>query len=222
MTQAMTWSTILSFLAVALLAYVTPGPDWFVVMRHASRERRSGYAAALGVQSGLVVHMTAAALGVAAILLASAEAFTVLKLVGAAYLVYLGVQSLVRAGRSSAAAGADPAHPVAPAWAIYRQAFLANVLNPKAALFFVAVLPQFLDTSRSVAPQVFLLGGLDIVLGLVWWALFTNVVGRVKRALGRDRTSRIVDRVAGVALIGLGGALAFVHPPHALASATSP
>ena len=214
----MTTAAIAGFLGVALLAYVTPGPDWFVVTRHASRQRRDGHVAALGVQSGLAVHMTAAAIGVSAVLLASGKAFTALKLVGAAYLMYLGVRSLMRAGRnreSHAERAEDAAGaPRASSWVVYRQSMLANVLNPKAALFFVAILPQFLDASRALGPQILLLGTLDIVLGLVWWSLFVGGIGRVRNVLGRDRSNVILDRVAGAGLIGLGGALAFASPPR--------
>ena len=212
----MTFTAVAAFLGVALLAYVTPGPDWFVVARHAGTRRRSGYIAALGVQSGLVIHMTAAALGVAAVLLASAEAFTALKLIGAAYLIYLGVQSLVRVMRHRDGPAAElSADSPTPLGTVYRQSMLANVLNPKAALFFVAVLPQFLDASSTLAPQVLLLGTLDILLGIAWWFLFVNGISRVKKVLGRTRSSVVLDGVSGVALLGLGGTLAFASPPRA-------
>ncbi|MDF9714665.1 LysE family translocator [Nocardioides sp. ChNu-153] len=204
--------TIGAFLLVATVAYVTPGPDWFVVMRHAATSRRAGLVAALGVQSGLVVHMTAAAVGVAAVLLASAEAFLVLKLVGAAYLVFLGARALRDSFRhrlAEAQADGGPT-PATSSLAVWRQSFVANVLNPKAALFFVAVLPQFLSTSSAVAPQVLLLGTLDVALGLVWWAVFVAGVQRLRSALGARRSRLVVDRVSGVALIGLGGLLATV------------
>lgn len=200
--------TLTGFAAVALLAYVTPGPDWFVVMRHAAAGRRHGVAAALGVQSGLVVHMTAAALGVAALVLASAEAFTVLKLAGAAYLVLLGVQALRHARRPVPDEAEE--HPPARAGtiAVYRSSLVANVLNPKAALFFVAILPQFVDGAAPVAPQALLLGAVDIALGLVWWAVFVRAILHVRRLLGARRSAVALDRVSGTALIGLGGALA--------------
>lgn len=200
--------TLLTFTAVAAIAYVTPGPDWFVVMRHATTSRRAGWVAAIGVQSGLVVHMTAAAVGVAAVLLASAEAFTVLKLVGAAYLVYLGARALRDSFHhrpDESDAEGEPAVPLARVW---HQSFTANVLNPKAALFFVAVLPQFVSPGTAVAPQVLLLGLVDIALGLAWWAVFVVGVRGVRAALGGRRSRVLVDRVAGTALISLGGLLA--------------
>lgn len=87
----MTAATFAAFVAICMVAYVIPGPDWMVVLRQSAHNRRAGFVAALGVQSGLCVHMAAAAIGVSALVLSSATAFTVLKLVGAAYLVYLGL-----------------------------------------------------------------------------------------------------------------------------------
>lgn len=207
----MTLGIVLAFLAVAALAYVTPGPDWFVVMRHATTSRRDGWLAAVGVQCGLLVHLAAAAVGVAALLLASAQAFTVLKLAGAAYLVWLGLRALRDSFRYAGATddglpGEGAARP-APG-SVLRQAFVANVLNPKAALFFVAVLPQFVTPGGSVAGQVVVLGLLDVVLGLAWWAVFVLGVRAVRELLGARRSRLVVDRVAGTALVGLGGVLA--------------
>lgn len=204
---------LLGFSLIAVLAYVVPGPDWFVVLARASRSRREGLLAALGVQTGLVVHMLAAAAGISALLLASAEAFTVVKLAGACYLVVLGLRSLFSAHRTwrrrersdQAAAGTGTGQAGVGVWA---QAFTANVLNPKAALFFVAVLPQFLSPSAPVVPQILLLGVLDIAIGGLWWVLFVLTTARFSRLLARRRARIAVDTVSGLALTGLGGALA--------------
>jgi threonine/homoserine/homoserine lactone efflux protein len=208
--------TVARFLGIALLAYVTPGPDWFVVMGHAAVSRRRGVVAALGVLSGLVVHMTAAAIGVAALLLASAEAFTALKLIGAAYLIFLGAKALIRARRLSHAGLETPknSEPPKPLRAVYRSSLLANVMNPKAALFFIAVLPQFVDSAAAVAPQVFFLGVLDIGLGLAWWAVFIVAITQVKHLLGMRRSRVVLDRVSGISLLGLGGVLTFTSRPQ--------
>ncbi|OZC78392.1 LysE family translocator [Rhodococcus sp. 114MFTsu3.1] len=196
------------FAIAAALAYVIPGPDWFVVLRHSSRSRADGLRAALGVQSGLMVHLTVAALGLSAVLLASAQAFTVVKLLGAAYLVYLGVQSLRDAVRGRPAP--DTTDRSGRIWA---QAFLANVLNPKAALFFVAVLPQFIDPAAGVTLQIVVLGVLDIALGALWWLLFVVITVHLQGLLRRRRARMAIDGTAGVALCGLGGALAFTSRP---------
>lgn len=201
--------TVLAFCAIALLAYVTPGPDWFVVMGHAVRSRRAGWVAAIGVQCGLLVHMTAAAIGVAAIVLASATAFTVLKLVGAAYLVYLGVRALLNSRSRPGSAVTDPDESAdVRMFGVWRQSFVANVLNPKAALFFVAVLPQFVSSGGAVTLQILGLGVIDVALGVVWWALFVVGVHRLRTLMGGRRARVLTDRISGTALIGLGGGLA--------------
>lgn len=211
---------LLAFSLVAVLAYVVPGPDWFVVLGRASRSRREGLLGALGVQCGLVVHMVAAAAGVSALLLASAEAFTVVKLAGACYLVVLGLRSLRSAhGTWRRREQPDPA-PAETAngrggFGVWAQAFTANLLNPKAALFFVAVLPQFLSPSAPVAPQILLLGVLDIAIGCLWWALFVLTTARFSRFLARRRARIAVDTVSGLALTGLGGALALTSRSRA-------
>lgn len=216
----MSYELILAFLGVAVLAYVTPGPDWFVVMRYTDDRKSSGALAALGVQSGLAVHMTAAALGVTAILLVSSTAFTVLKLAGAGYLIFLGVQSLRHALKKNKNQSTidEPASEVQPSvgkFGIYWRSLIANVLNPKAALFFAAILPQFVDPQRSLVQQVLVLGVLDIALGILWWGLFVVVISRVRHLLGAVRSRKIIDGASGGALIALGAGLAFMRSPHA-------
>jgi threonine/homoserine/homoserine lactone efflux protein len=150
------------FAAAALLLLLTPGPAvLYIVARSLEQGRRAGLVSALGVHLGTLVHVAAA--GLSAILAASATAFSVVKYLGAAYLVYLGARSLLE--RRTAGNGADRPRPL-------RRAFLdgvvVNVLNPKTALFFLAFLPQFVNVSRdSVGAQVLALGVLFVLLGLV-------------------------------------------------------
>lgn len=205
-------SSLLGFLAVALLAYVSPGPDWFVVLRSAARARRDGLLSSLGIVSGLAVHTIAAGIGVSALLLASAEAFTIVKLAGALYLGFLGIRALQSAYRTwkhpQEAAEGSPERDEASAGRVWASAFAVNVLNPKAALFFIAVLPQFVTESAPVLPQILLLGGADILLGCVFWLAFTLTVARFRALLQRRRARIALDAASGTALIGLGGALA--------------
>jgi len=197
------------FTGVVMTAYVIPGPDWAVVLRHSARDRRTGFVAMLGVQAGLCVHLTAAALGVSTLITHSPVAFTALKVVGAAYLVYLGATALWRSCRCPEA---DPTEDDSTAFSskgrIFRQAFTANVLNPKAALFFVSVLPQFLSADAPAGPQVLLLGGLDIALGLLWWTAFVLLTSRLSKFMRRSGPRKALDRVTGGALVGLGVTLA--------------
>jgi threonine/homoserine/homoserine lactone efflux protein len=198
---------LLGFAGVVMVAYVVPGPDWMVVLRAAARGRRFGFLAAAGVQCGLCVHLAAAALGVSTALLHSPVAFMILKLVGAAYLVFLGAQALWQSWRRGGQAVEEPrTEPAAEtrAWRLFRQAFLSNVLNPKAALFFVSVLPQFLDPAGPAATQVLVLGTLDIALGVLWWALFVLLTARLSGLVRRSGPRKALDRVTGTALVGLG------------------
>jgi threonine/homoserine/homoserine lactone efflux protein len=202
---------VLGFMTAAAIALAIPGPDWFIVLRSAARSRRSGMWSALGLLCGLTVHLLAAGMGVSAILVASAEIFLVVKIAGALCLGYLGVRALLSAVRR----WRRPEHPVVaepeerhgPAGASWASAFAANVLNPKAALFFVAVLPQFLERSSPVLPQLLVLGALGLVLSAAWWTAFVLAVSHFRAILRRRRALIAIDATSGVALVGIGGAL---------------
>jgi threonine/homoserine/homoserine lactone efflux protein len=168
------------FVASGLLLNIMPGPDSLLVMtRSATQGWRAGSAAALGIGTGTFVHIFAAALGLSAILATSAAAFTVVKLLGAAYILYLAVgMLLIKRGNER---GAGVAAPLAiaplPLRRIYAQGILTNVLNPKVALFFLAFVPQFIDANAPHKALAFLiLGAIFNINGMLWChalALFT-------------------------------------------------
>ncbi len=203
------------FVVSGLLLNVTPGADTlYIVSRSAASGAKAGAVAALGIAAGCVVHMFAAALGLSAILAASATAFLVVKLAGAAYLVYLGV-SMFRSGVPRATALSPPAAPPAPPAAvplprIFAQGVLTNVLNPKVALFFLAFLPQFIDSGTPDKITAFLFLGLVFnVNGTLWNLLVARVAataGRRVRMTGR--WAGWIHRVVGGAFIALGVKLA--------------
>lgn len=205
----MSTTLLLGFLLTVVIAHAVPGPDFALILRHATRGGGYGRAAAFGVLCGLCVHVTAAALGLSALLARSATVFTVVKLVGAAFLVYLGVQALLasRKARRPAELEASPPGETAAASGGRRKAFVqgfvGNVLNPKAALFFLSLLPQFVERSSPVVPQVLLLGLITVVSALAWWMLFVALVDRIRGLLARDVVRRTLDRVTGVVFIGL-------------------
>lgn len=209
---------LLTFLGVCLLAYITPGPDWFVIMRFTALRRWTGFISALGVQAGLALHVIVASLGVTAVVLAGPAAFTVLKFAGAGYLIFLGGQSLVRAHRDGRKdtrqqrqeADETETGPLGVLW----KSFLANALNPQAAIFFVAVLPQFINPTESLLLQITVLGALDIGLGLLWWVAYIYGIALIRRFLGAQRSQRILNTVAGLALITLGIVLTFLDPAN--------
>ena len=160
---------LLLFIVSGWLLNVTPGPDMlYIIGRSTAQGLRAGIVAALGVGAGIFVHIAATALGLSAILAASAEAFTLIKLIGAAYLVYVGI-SLLRS--SSTPFDSVAATRLAPARlrSVFMQGFLTNVLNPKVALFFLAFLPQFVESDAANKPLAFLfLGLLFNVNGTLW------------------------------------------------------
>ncbi|WP_028938410.1 LysE family translocator [Pseudonocardia spinosispora] len=194
------------FLTVVLLAYLVPGPDFAVVLRASGRGMWAGRVAALGAQTGLCVHMLAAILGISAVLAHSAEAFTVVKLLGAAYLCYLGVRALL-ASRGGASTTVAPAADTSLAGHFVR-GLLSNVLNPKAALFFLSLVPQFVDHNAPVTPQILLLGTLDVVVGVAYWLIFVQFAGTLTALITRDRVRRMLDRVTGGVFVALGVGLA--------------
>ncbi|KAA2252708.1 LysE family translocator [Solihabitans fulvus] len=192
-----------AFLLVVGVMFVVPGPDFALVLRHAGYGGAVRWAVGGGIVSGLCVHATAAALGISALLAASAEAFTVVKVLGAAYLVYLGVAALLAARRSGAAPTVAELAPCGRASA-YRRGLLCNVLNPKAVLTFTSLLPQFMPDGRHPLAQTALMSGVVVGVGLAYWTVVLVAIGALARVLSRARVRRVIDRVAGGSLIVLG------------------
>src|SRR5436309_4435676 len=199
-------SAYLVFVATALTLLLIPGPAvMYVVGQTIGGGRRAGVASVLGIHMGTLVHVTAAAVGISSLLVASATAFSIVKYAGAAYLIVLGIRRLFgkdAAGRGGARGPSDLSRH-------YRQGVVVNVLNPKTALFFLALLPQFIDPRAPVAPQVVALGLTFVGLGLVTdstWALVAGATAeRVRRS---DRFPRIERWISGSVFVGLGVAAA--------------
>jgi RhtB (resistance to homoserine/threonine) family protein len=198
---------LLPVLVVAAVVVVTPGVDMALVTRNALLHgRQSALATALGINLGIAFWSVAAALGLAAVVAASAAAFTAIKLAGAAYLIYLGVQALRSSGAHAAErlpAAGGPVRRVG-----FRQGVVSNLLNPKIAVFFTSLLPQFVGTDGSTAARLLLLGALFNVMGIVWLSAYALAVTRARALFGRPRVRRAIERASGVVLIGLGVRLA--------------
>jgi threonine/homoserine/homoserine lactone efflux protein len=201
------------FVLAALVLLLTPGPAvLYIVARSIDQGRRAGLVSMLGVHTGTLVHIVAAAAGLSALLAASATAFSAVKYLGAAYLVYLGVRRILE---RTPAVGDGPAHERR-----LRRAFLdgvvVNVLNPKTALFFLAFLPQFVDVSRGhVGTQILVLGGIFVALGLITDGGFALTAGTAAQWLrGHPRFLASERWISGGMYIGLGvaAALASGHP----------
>ena len=199
---------LLPFLALSVLLIVIPGPDTAVVTKNALLGgHRSGMLAAVGVSLGLTVWTFAAALGIAALLKASAVAFLVLKLAGAAYLVWIGIQML------RARNVLDDLERIRPHGAVkaLRQGLLSDLGNPKIAVFFTSFLPQFVHSGGSVFVPLLTLGGIFAVLTLGWLAAYALLIGRASALLRRSRVRMALDRFTGLVLVGFGIRLAFEH-----------
>jgi len=196
-----------AFVGVATLVIVTPGPDTALTVRNALLGGRScGAATALGVVIGLTVWTLAASAGIAALLVASEPAFVALKLAGAAYLVYLGVQSLWHAVRGDAGdAGGVGGAPrrLTPAAAL-RQGILNDLGNPKIAVFFTTLLPQFAPSHGPAFATLLAFGLLFCAMTFAWLVLYSVVIARAGEALRRPRIRRTLDAIMGAALVALG------------------
>jgi threonine/homoserine/homoserine lactone efflux protein len=196
------------FIAAGLLLNITPGADLALIgARSAGHGFRSGAAAALGVGAGCFVHVAAAALGLSALIASSATAFTVLRWVGAAYLVWLGIGLLRSSGGAAAASTPSPA---TTTWRSLVQGFLTNALNPKVALFFLAFLPQFIDANAPNKALAFVaLGTVFAFNGTIVNVAFAALVARVRQAFnGPHSVGRWVSRGVGALFVALGVRLA--------------
>jgi threonine/homoserine/homoserine lactone efflux protein len=200
------------FVVSGLLLNITPGPDTlYIVGRSSTQGLKAGITAALGIAAGTVVHITAAAIGLSAILAASAAAFTVVKLLGAAYLVYVGI-SLIRSRGEFGAPNVMAAR--ARLRTIFVQGFWTNVLNPKVALFFVAFLPQFVDPNASSAVIAFLFLGLVFNLnGTLWNLLVAWCSAQLGQRVLHGRPVAVwFNRCVGALFVYLGVKLALSRP----------
>jgi threonine/homoserine/homoserine lactone efflux protein len=227
-----------AFVLVACLIVITPGPDMAMVTKNALEGgRRAALLTALGTVTGLLVWMAASAVGIVAVLRTSAVVFTVVKLCGAAYLLILGAQALLAARRSAAtrqtadgpathgpsadgpvmrgpATGAArrrlrgrrlPRLLTGPPW---RQGLLCNLLNPKIAVLFTSLIPQFVAPGQSAPLQAAILAGIFVAITLVWLTGYALAASAAQQVLRRSRVQRMMRAITGTALVGLGVRLA--------------
>jgi threonine/homoserine/homoserine lactone efflux protein len=189
-------SHVLAFMAISAVVICTPGPDTALIVRNTLfGGRANGVRTAAGIVSGISVWTLAASAGVAALVAASHPLFTAIRLAGAAYLVWLGVQSF--RGHSREASVHRPGSG-------YRQGLLSNLGNPKIAIFFTSLLPQFASGFAGLAG----FGMLFCAMGAAWLTGYALVVARARGVILRPRVRRAIDRVTGVALLGFGVRLA--------------
>jgi threonine/homoserine/homoserine lactone efflux protein len=205
---------LLAYLAVATLLAISPGPDtMFVLASSASGGPRNGVAATLGIASGSVIHASAAALGISALIAASPVAFEVLRVGGALYLAWIGAQAIFRLWRGLSERSDTTATTRVSTAVSYRRGFVTNVLNPKVAIFYVAFLPQFADVSLGHLPlQIFLLGCIHNAIGVVWLTGLAVASGRMTQALARSSRARAwLDGTAGAIYLVLAARIIFLE-----------
>ena len=204
---------MLVFIGVAAIVIVVPGPDTAVVTKNVLvHGRRTAFGTSLGVSAGLSVWTLAAAVGVASLLRASALAFTVLKLIGALYLVWLGLQALRAARHIESGARSPTANkPAMGALGGFRQGLLSDLANPKIGIFFTSLLPQFVDPGHSALLPFLLLGAVFVLMTVLWLSVYCLIAARAAETLQRPRVKAAMDRVTGVVLMALGLRLAIEH-----------
>ena len=210
---------LLPYLAVIVVLTITPGPDMLLVLRNGVRGgSEAAWATGLGCCAGIAVHAGLAVLGLSAILAASSEAFTAVKLAGAAYLVFLGVQALIGSRRAlaeaapaeaSGAAGGSGAAGRSGAAAsgegsAFRQGLLSNLLNPKIALLFLTLLPQFVADGEPRVATTALLAAIFLGGAVLWWRAFSLAIRPLGRVLSRPRVVAWFERGTGALLVAIG------------------
>lgn len=202
---------LLLYIPLTALLVMLPGPDFALITRISLSEGRdSGQAAACGVALGIMVHTTAAMLGISALIARSVTLFTLLRYAGAAYLCWMGIHAL-RAGRAVTDAvvrhgGREDGQPPVPGLRrrAFRQGFLTNALNPKAVVFFLTMLPQFLDPHAALWPQFLELGGIMALFCLGWYLLLAALLHRIRAIFARPAFQAWLHRLTGLIFIGFG------------------
>jgi len=195
-----------AFVGVAALLTILPGADMALVTRNVlAIGRRKTFLTIIGICTGCVIHATASALGISAVLATSATAYNVMKTVGAGYLVWIGIQSI----RQSTTLPVQQVPRSARNDTAFVQGFLTNILNPKVAIFYLTFLPQFISPGETVLRRSLLLASIHIAMGLVWLTAYAWFVDRLGAVLTRPRVKAWLERVTGGLLIALGARLAW-------------
>lgn len=197
-----------AFIGVAALLTIMPGADMALVTKNVlAVGRRRAMLTIVGICVGCVIHATASALGLSAILATSATAFNVVKTLGAGYLIWIGIQSIRESRCPAAPARANESKRAGPG--PFLQGFLTNILNPKVAVFYLTFLPQFISPGEPVLRRSLLLASIHIVMGFLWLTAYAWFIDRVGAVLARPRVKMWLERVTGGLLIALGARLAW-------------
>jgi RhtB (resistance to homoserine/threonine) family protein len=193
------------FLVAGIILNLTPGADtMYILTRSIAQGRQAGFYSVLGISTGCLVHTTLASFGLSIILVKSATAFTVVKYIGVAYLLYIGVKMIIE--KNNIFENNNNTIEQADLKKIYRQGVLTNVLNPKVALFFLAFLPQFINTNYAEGPLSFLLLGLTfLTTGTIWCLFLAYGASLISKTLrNNEKIGKLLQKISGLIFIGLG------------------
>lgn len=197
---------LFTFLVLSLFVVMSPGIDTaLITKRTISDGRKDGYKMALGLSTGSLVHTFAAAFGISAILMQSAVAFEIVKYIGALYLIYLGLSSLI--SKKKVASDENENNPEIKKSA-FKQGLFSNVLNPKVAMFFLTFLPQFVKTGEDATQQLIMMGVIYTVLSITWFFVYVLLINYLRVWLMSPKVQRIMDKATALVLIGFGLKLA--------------
>jgi threonine/homoserine/homoserine lactone efflux protein len=198
---------LLAFIGIATLVVVVPGPDMALIARNVFRHgRAAGYATSLGICTGTLGWALAAGFGVATVLATSSLAFTALKLAGAAYLIYLGITTF--RDRNAFKPADSNGTPSLSGRRAFLQGLLSNLLNPKLGVFFLTLLPQFVEPGRAVTVQVLQLALVFDLIGITWLVAYSTMLGAIGAAFARPGPQRFMRWLTGTVLVGLGARVA--------------
>ena len=194
---------IISYLLVSLLIIIIPGPDFFIVANNTMKgSTKNGVMAALGISSGHVVYSSIAALGLIFILTSSYYVFTAIKFLGALYIAYLGLKTILNARKPAPIAAEDYQIRNISLLKSYRQGFMSTILNPKAILFYISILPQFVNRDEG-SLKIIALSSLFICIVFLWFALCSFMFTHIKKLFNQPVFRTVFDYIVGVILIGL-------------------
>lgn len=209
----MDFSTLWLFIVAAVVLIAVPGPSvFYIIARSIDQGRNAGLVSVIGVASGTIIHILAAAVGISALLMTSAFAFNIVKFLGAAYLIYLGCKTLFFSNDSTAST--IPKIKQKRLTKVFYQSIIVETLNPKVALFFLALFPQFIVPSAGSIPLQFLaLGGIFITIGLISDGMYVLLAAGIRNwVIGSPLRTRIQNRLTGGTYIALGVAATFASP----------
>jgi threonine/homoserine/homoserine lactone efflux protein len=198
--------SLIAFVGAAIIVAMVPGPSLVMIMRQAVRSgRRAGFATILGNETGIFLWGLAAAFGLSALLIASEVAYDMMRIIGAGVLIYFGVKALwqVRKGVPAAAEG-TAGTPSGSLWRCYRLGVLTNLANPKAGVFAVSFLPQFVPDGAPVFATLVLFSVIWTLVDLAWYSAVVWLVARIKRVFERPAVRRRLEQISGVVLVALG------------------